>query len=97
MEYLQYYIILQTFLLLFQYTKLFSLESQQYLEMVFGSIFIIIFFGVFGSLLTNDFMNPNPTLLENSYLIALLFTLWFFLTKRITNYINSDSNGVIYN
>jgi len=95
MESIKFYIIVQFILFIFQFIYGFKLESYQYSEMVFGSIFIIIFFGIFGSILTLDVINPNPTLLNNSVILAIFYSIWFYLTKKITNYINSDRNGVI--
>ena len=95
MDFFKIFIIFQTFFLLLQFTYFFKLESFQYYELIFGSFFIIIFFGLFGSILTLDMMNPQPTILNNSALFAAFFAIWFYLTKKITNIINSDSNGVI--
>jgi Kef-type K+ transport system membrane component KefB len=58
--------------------------------MIFGGFFIILFFGLFGSILT-----LNTDLLNNSALFASLYTIWFFIVKKLTNSINSDGNGVI--
>ena len=95
MESISFYIIVQFIFFIFQFFYSFKLESYQYSELVFGSIFIIIFFGIFGSILTLDVINPNPTLLNNSGILAIFYSIWFYLTKKITNYINSDRNGVI--
>jgi len=95
MESIKFYIIVQFIFFIFQFIYSFKLESYQYSELVFGSIFIIIFFGIFGSILTLDVINPNPTLLNNSGIFAIFYSIWFYLTKKITNYINSDRNGVI--
>lgn len=96
MEFLKIFIIAQFVFLLCQFVFFLKLDSFQYYELVFGSFFIIIFFGIFGSILTLDIMNPNPTILNNSSLFATFYAIWFYLTKKITNAINSDSNGVIY-
>jgi quinol-cytochrome oxidoreductase complex cytochrome b subunit len=96
MQFIQIFIIFQVIFLFLQYFKRSSLQSFQYAELVFGSFFIIIFFGLFGSILTLDIIEPEPKLLNNSCLFASLFCIWFYLTKKITNSINSDRNGVIY-
>ena len=96
MEFIKVFIITQLIFLTFQFIYPFKLESYQYCELIFGSIFIIIFFGFFGSILTLDIMQEEKTVLNNSALIGTFYAIWFYLTKKITNSINSDSNGVIY-
>ena len=91
MEYIKVFIIIQVIFLLFQYIKIVRLETPQYTELVLGSFFIILFFGVIGSIIT-----ANENLLNNSALFSCLFIIWFYLTKKFTNVINSDNNGVIY-
>tara|TARA_Y200000002_G_scaffold372989_1_gene371480 strand:- start:671 stop:856 length:186 start_codon:yes stop_codon:yes gene_type:complete len=59
--------------------------------MIFGAFFIIIFFGLFGAILT---LNKDMT--DNSIYAAIFFMLWYYVTKKIVNGINSDINGVIY-
>jgi len=59
--------------------------------MLFGSIFIIIFFGIFGALLT-----LNKELLNEMILFATIFSIWYYITKKLVNNMNSDKNGVIY-
>lgn len=96
MEFIKIFIITQFVFLCFQFIYFLRLESFQYCELVFGSFFIILFFGLFGSILTVDMLKPQPTVLNNMGLAATLYSIWFYLTKKITNNINSDSNGVIY-
>lgn len=96
MEYIKIFIIIQVIFLALQLNKDTSLEPYQYCELIFGSFFIIVFFGIFGMILTLDFLNPKQSLLNNSGLFACLFAIWYYLTKKLTNIINSDSNGVIY-
>ena len=96
MEFFKIFIITQFLFLLLQFIRPFRLESFQYAELAFGSFLIIFFFGLFGSVLTADFINPEPTVLNNSALMAVFFSIWLYLTKKLTNLINSDSNGVIY-
>jgi len=91
MEFIKIFIITQFIFLLFQFIYPLKLESYQYVEMVIGSFFIIVFFGILG--FTISF---NKDLINNSALFASLFCLWFWITKRLSNSINSDSNGVIY-
>lgn len=95
MGFIQIFIISQVIFLFLQYLKWTRLEGFQYAELVFGSFFIIVFFGLFGSILTLDIINPEPKLLNNSALFATIFSVWFYLTKKITNSINSNRNGVI--
>ena len=85
------YIGIQIIILIFQIFNSTKLVLFQYYELLFGSLFIIVFFGVFGSLLT-----LNPDLVNYSIVFASFFSIWYYLTKKITNLINSDSNGVIY-
>jgi hypothetical protein len=90
------FVITQLIFLIFQFIYPLKLESFQYCELIFGSVFIILFFGFFGSILTLDIMQEEQTVLSNSALIGTLYAIWFYLTKKITNSINSDTNSVIY-
>jgi hypothetical protein len=96
MQYIKIFIIIQLIFLALQMYRGTSLEPYQYSELIFGSFFIIVFFGIFGMILTLDYLNPSPSVLNDSGLLASLFIVWYYLTKKLTNYINSDSNGVIY-
>ena len=96
MEFIKIFIIVQVIFLLFQFICFLRLESYQYCELVFGSFFIILFFGLFGSILTLDMMSPNPSMLNNSALFAVMYSIWYYITKKLSNVINSDANGVIY-
>ena len=96
MEFIKIFIISQFIFLIIQFIQPLRLESFQYAELAYGSFFIILFFGLFGSVLTADFINPEPKVLLNSALIAVFFAIWLYITKKITNLINSDKNGVIY-
>jgi hypothetical protein len=96
MEFIKIFLITQLFFLIFQFIYPLKLESFQYYELIFGSIFIIIFFGFFGSILTLDITKQERNVLNNSSLIAALYAIWIYLTKKITNLINSDNNNVIY-
>jgi hypothetical protein len=96
MEYIKIFIIIQFILFLLQFIKSTSLDSYQYYELVFGSFFLILIFGLLGNLITLEYLNPNSNLINNSALIASLYACWFYITKKLTNSINSDNNGVIY-
>lgn len=95
MEFIKIFIIAQVIFLIFQFIFPLKLESYQYSELVFGSFFIIIFFGIFGSVLTLDMLKPQQTILNNSALFATFYAIWFYLTKKLSNAINSDKNNVI--
>jgi len=95
MESIKFYIIIQFIFFICQFFYVLKLESYQYTELILGSIFIIIFFGIFGSILTLDIINPNPIILSNSIVFSIFYSIWYYLTKKITNVINSDKNGVI--
>lgn len=90
MEYIKLFIILILFLFFLQYVCPLKLEPFQFAEMIIGAFFIILFFGIFGSILTLD-----PDLLNKSALFASLYAIWFFFVKKLSNAINSDRNGVI--
>jgi hypothetical protein len=80
------------FLLLgFQYFTFTKLTLFQYCEMSFGALFIIVFFGFFGAMLT-----LNKEMISTSIYASIFFMLWYYITKKIVNGINSDINGVIY-
>jgi 1,4-dihydroxy-2-naphthoate octaprenyltransferase len=93
MEFINIFIITQLIFLLCQFVYALKLDPFQYSELVFGSIYIIIFFGVFGSILTLDMEKKT---LNNSILFASFYAIWYYITKKLANAINSDSNGVIY-
>ena len=95
MESIKYFIIAQFIFLVLQFMSSFRLESFQYYELIFGSFFIILFFGLFGSILTLDILNPNKTVLNNSIYFSIYYAVWFYITKKLSNVINSDNNGVI--
>ena len=96
MEYIKFFIIAQVIFLAFQFIPSFALDNYQYCELIFGSFFIIVFFGFFGSILTLDFLNPDGDLLNNSAFFSMFYAIWFYITKKLANTINSDVNGVIY-
>jgi hypothetical protein len=95
MEFIKVFIITQMIFLVFQFIFPLKLQPFQYAELIFGSFFIILFFGIFGSILTLDIINPDPKLLNNSALFATFYAIWFYITKKLSNAINSDKNGVI--
>ena len=95
MEYLNVFLIIQAIFLSLQYIYYFKLESFQYYELLFGSFFIIVFFGIFGSFLTLENLKSEPKVFFNSVIASILFSIWFYLTKKISNFLNSDNNGVI--
>jgi hypothetical protein len=96
MEFIKVFIVIQVIFLIFQFIYVLKLEPYQYCELVFGSTFIIVFFGFFGSILILDIINPNQSVLNNSALFASFYAIWLYVTKKLTNLINSDKNGVIY-
>jgi hypothetical protein len=85
------FIIIQFVLFVLQYFTFTRLPLFQYCELIFGSIFIIIFFGLFGAMLT-----LNKDQMENGIVFASIFSIWYYCTKRLVNGVNSDINGVIY-
>ena len=88
---LLFYVGIQFILFLFQQFYSTKLQLFQYYEMLFGSLFIIIFFGLFGAMLT-----LNKSFLNEMIIFACIFSIWYYITKKIVNNINSDINGVIY-
>jgi hypothetical protein len=96
MEFIKIFIIVQVIFIILQLIYPLKLEPYQYSELAMGSFFIVLFFGFFGSILTLDMMNPVPTVLNNSALFATFYAVWFYITKKLSNVINSDKNGVIY-
>lgn len=91
MMFINVFIITQAIFLLFQFIRRLKIEPYQYAELMFGSFFIVLFFGLFGSILL-----VNQEMLDKSCLFATFFAIWFWITKKISNGVNSDSNGVIY-
>jgi hypothetical protein len=98
MEYIKFFIIIQVIFILLQSFNTTKLEPFQYCELIFGSFFILIFFGIFALSLTSGYinLNLNSKIIENASIIGCLFPIWFYITKKSSNLINSDSNGVIY-
>jgi hypothetical protein len=86
-----FFIILQIVIFILQFFTFTRLPLFDYCEMFFGSIFIIIFFSVFAAMLTLD-----KDQVENGILFSSFFILWYYVSKKIVNGINSDINGVIY-
>jgi hypothetical protein len=68
-----------------------SIENFQYYEMVFGSIFIILIFGYMGPY----FVSINDMLGKSVYM-SIFFSIWYYMTKLLTNTIMKDANGVIH-
>lgn len=85
------YIAFIILFIIFQYSTFTKLTLFQFSEMIFGSFFIIIFFGLFGAMLT-----LNKELTNLSIYGATFYMLWYYVTKKIVNGMNSDKNGVIY-
>lgn len=85
------YLGIQVVILILQLLKSTQLVLFQYYELLLGSLFIIVFFGMFGSILT-----LQPELQNYAVVFASFYSVWYYLTKKLTNLINSDSNGVIY-
>ena len=91
MQYIQIFIITFAALFLLQFLKRFKLPSYQYYEMTFGGFFIVLFFGLFGGIFL-----LNQTMTQKAALFATLFMIWYYCTKKLVNYLNTDANGVIY-
>ncbi len=68
-----------------------AIENFQYVEMVYGAIFIILVFGYVG-----EYFVSIPHLLEKSIYLAIFYSIWFYITKLFTNTFMKDSNGVIH-
>jgi hypothetical protein len=77
-------------MLIVNYITILKLQDFQFYEMICAIVFIVIFFGVFNLIMTFDMDAIN-----NSILFAVLFGCWYYIVKKLSNAINSDSNGVI--
>jgi len=86
-----FFIVLQIVIFILQFFTFTRLPLFDYCEMFFGSLFIILFFGVFAAMLT-----LNKDQVENGILFASFFLIWYYVSKKIINGVNSDINGVIY-
>lgn len=95
MEFIKVFIIVHLIFLLLQFIYYVKLEPFQYAELVFGSFFIVLFFGVFASVICSDMTNSKDVILNKAALFAIFYILWFYCVKKITNFVNSDKNGVI--
>jgi|688.fasta_scaffold333997_2 hypothetical protein len=75
-------IILNSLEILKNYTALYDVQKR----FLFASstLFIILFFFLRSFIITNE---------DNTYIIllAILYTLWFYLTKLITNYVSGNN------
>jgi hypothetical protein len=65
-------------------------QKAEYFELFFGAILIVFLFGYFQYLITN-----NSEHLENGFQIGILFIIWYYLWKFITNYANLDKNNIV--
>jgi ABC-type transporter Mla maintaining outer membrane lipid asymmetry permease subunit MlaE len=86
------YIIILTLVIIFQLQNSLSLECNQFYEMVLGSLLIILFMGLFGSILLLE-----PILFRTSIYLASFYIIWYYVSRKIINIINTDKNGVLRN
>jgi hypothetical protein len=86
------YIVILTLVIIFQLQKSLCLECNQFYEMVIGSILIILFMGLFGSILLLE-----PILFRTSIYLATFYIIWYYVSRKIINIINTDKNGVLRN
>jgi hypothetical protein len=87
------YFIIQFIFFILQQNCFIGIETFQYVEMIFGSLFIIFVFGILGNYV---FPTQIPDLLRKSILVASLFSIWYYITKWITNMYMKDKNGNIH-
>ena len=73
------YLGIQVILLIFQIIPSLKLELFQYFEMLLGSLFIMLFFGVFAAFLT-----LNPEMMNYSFLFASFYSIWYY-TRLLFN------------
>lgn len=86
------YIIILSLAIINQLIRYMRLENYQFYEMIIGSVLIIFFFGLFGSILT-----LQPHLFRVSLYLASFYIIWYYISKKIINIINTDKNGVLRN
>ncbi len=87
-KYIILYIIL--LILIFILTHMTSvLTSRQATELLVSSILFVFLFGIVRSKITGQ-ITPHSVAVYGFY-----FTLWYFITKSITNLVLKDNNGVI--
>jgi hypothetical protein len=65
-------------------------QRDEYFELFFGSLLIVFLFGYFQYLITN-----NSEYLESGFQLGMLFIIWYYLWKLITNYANLDKNNIV--
>jgi hypothetical protein len=87
------YFIIQFIFFILQQNCFIGIETFQYVEMIFGSLFIIFVFGILGNYV---FPTQIPDLLRKSIWVASLFSIWYYITKWITNMYMKDKNGNIH-
>jgi len=87
------YFIIQFIFFILQQNCFIGIETFQYVEMIFGSLFIIFVFGILGNYV---FLTQIPDLLRKSIWVASLFSIWYYITKWITNMYMKDKNGNIH-
>jgi hypothetical protein len=91
MEVFYLFVAVQFILFILYKYCLTAIENFQYVEMIYGAIFIILIFGYIGE----NFVTI-PNLLEKSIYLATFYSVWFYITKFLTNAFMKDSNGVIH-
>lgn len=88
-KYMFLYVILIVVLVIVTHMTSSILTKKQTTEMLISSILFIFFFGTLLGKLT------NKPISESIAVYAFYFTLWYFITKAVSNLVMKDSNGVI--
>lgn len=68
------------------------IENFQYVEMLSGSLLIILIFGYIGQ----SMLKGVDNLFTKSVFFASFFAIWYYFTKYFTNEFLRDSNKVIH-
>ncbi len=89
---LYFFFIVQFVLFIFQNICFTKIENFQYVEMLSGSLLIVLIFGYFGKFL----LKTDDNLFTKSVLLASFFAIWYYFTKYFTNELLKDSNKVIH-
>lgn len=84
------FIIVLVFILIINKIKIYKIENYQIYEIIVGGILIVILFGIFGSILTTDL-----SMVKKSLIIGSFYMIWYYISRKITNIINTDKNGVL--
>ena len=102
-----YIVSIPTLILLLLSSRIFKLTYYQNTVMISGGIFIILYYGLINQLLMNwnrrkyiseikNIEKENDKIIKQSVIMSIFFMIWYYMTYKITNVINTDQNNNIH-